>query len=110
MANRRRPEHRLAEADVHRLSHTQSSPAYILARSSQSFSEVYDIIHPQQPMEEPRPLRTSPYYSRQKDLGAYFLEASGWERPRWFEANQKLLDGQDDILGRGEWPGGTGPR
>jgi dimethylglycine oxidase len=95
----------LAGADVHRFEPHAKSPAYILARSSQSFREVYDIIHPQQPMEEPRPLRTSPYYSRQKDLGAYFLEASGWERPQWFEANQKLLDGQDDILGRGEWAG-----
>ena len=95
----------LAGADVHRFEPYAKSPAYILARSSQSFREVYDIIHPQQPMEEPRPLRTSPYYSRQKDLGAYFLEASGWERPQWFEANQKLLDGQDDVLGRGEWAG-----
>jgi dimethylglycine oxidase len=95
----------LAGADVHRFEPHAKSPAYILARSSQSFREVYDIIHPQQPMEEPRPLRTSPYYSRQKDLGAYFLEASGWERPQWFEANQKLIDGQDDILGRGEWAG-----
>jgi glycine cleavage system aminomethyltransferase T/glycine/D-amino acid oxidase-like deaminating enzyme len=95
----------LAGADVHRFEPHAKSPAYILARSSQSFREVYDIIHPQQPMEEPRPLRTSPYYSRQKDLGAYFLEASGWERPQWFEANQKLLDGQDDVLGRGEWAG-----
>jgi dimethylglycine oxidase len=95
----------LAGADVHRFDPYAKSPAYILARSSQSFREVYDIIHPQQPMEEPRPLRTSPYYSRQKDLGAYFLEASGWERPQWFEANQRLLDGQEDVLGRGEWAG-----
>src|ERR687898_2243536 len=99
------PSMDISGADVHRFESYALSPSYILARSAQSFREVYDIIHPQQPMEEPRPLRVSPYYPRQKDLGAYFLEASGWERPQWFEANQKLLDGQDDILGRGEWAG-----
>ncbi|MBA2511068.1 MAG: FAD-dependent oxidoreductase, partial [Rubrobacteraceae bacterium] len=55
--------------DVHRFDEFQRSPAYVLARSSQSFQEVYDIIHPQQPMEEPRPLRTSPFYLRQRELG-----------------------------------------
>src|SRR3712207_6211448 len=74
--------------DVHRFDSFQKSPSYVLARSSQSFQEVYDIIHPQQPMEEPRPLRTSPFYIRQRELGAYFLEASGWERPQWYAANE----------------------
>ena len=82
-------------ADVHRFEPYALSPSYILTRSAQSFREVYDIIHPQQPMEEPRPLRTSPFYTRQKELGAYFLEASGWERPQWFEANETLLDGPE---------------
>jgi glycine cleavage system aminomethyltransferase T/glycine/D-amino acid oxidase-like deaminating enzyme len=93
----------LAGADVHRFEKWALSPAYVKARSSQSFQEVYDIIHPQQPMEEPRPLRTSPFYTRQKELGAYFLEASGWERPHWFEANAPL-EGRD-IPERDEWSG-----
>jgi glycine cleavage system aminomethyltransferase T/glycine/D-amino acid oxidase-like deaminating enzyme len=94
----------IAGADVHRFEPYSSSPAYILARSAQSFREVYDIIHPEQPMEEPRPLRVSPFYPRQGELGAYFLEASGWERPHWFESNEPLLDGRD-IPDREEWAG-----
>ena len=94
----------LAGADVHRFEPYALSPSYILARSAQSFREVYDIIHPQQPMDEPRPLRASPFYPRQRDLGAYFLEASGWERPQWFEANETLLDGRG-VSDRGEWAG-----
>ena len=35
----------------------------------------------------PRPLRTSPFHARQQELGAVFLEATGWERPQWYEAN-----------------------
>jgi glycine cleavage system aminomethyltransferase T/glycine/D-amino acid oxidase-like deaminating enzyme len=90
--------------DVHRFDAFQKSPSYVLARSSQSFQEVYDIIHPQQPMEEPRPLRTSPFYIRQRELGAYFLEASGWERPQWYGANDSLL-AEYDVPEMGEWAG-----
>jgi len=90
--------------DVHRFDEYQKSPAYVLARSSQSFQEVYDVIHPLQPVDEPRPLRTSPFYTRQKELGAYFLEASGWERPQWYKANEPLLAGRD-IPERDEWSG-----
>ena len=90
--------------DVHRFDAYAKSPAYVLARSSQSFQEVYDIIHPLQPMEDPRPLRTSPFYPRQRELGAYFLEASGWERPQWYAANDSLLAGRE-IPDREEWAG-----
>jgi glycine cleavage system aminomethyltransferase T/glycine/D-amino acid oxidase-like deaminating enzyme len=85
----------LAGCDIHRFEPFAHSPAYVEARSSQSFQEVYDIIHPQQPMEEPRPLRTSPFYPRQKELRAYFLEASGWERPQWYGVNDSLLAGRE---------------
>lgn len=95
----------LRECDVHRFESFAHSPAYVRARSSRSFREVYDIIHPQQPIEEPRPLRTSPFYHRHKEFGAYFLEASGWERPQWFTANEPLVAGReipepDDWAGR----------
>lgn len=97
----------ISGCDINRFDPHALSPPYVLARSSQSFQEVYDVIHPQQPMEEPRPLRTSPFYLRQRELGAYFLEANGWERPHYFEANESLVDDHDthDIPGRDEWSG-----
>ena len=92
----------LRQCDVQCVEPYAHSPAYVLARSAQAFREVYDIIHPLQPMEEPRPLRVSPFYRRQRDLGAYFLEASGWERPQWYEANASLVAG-GPIPGRDGW-------
>jgi dimethylglycine oxidase len=94
----------ISGCDVHRFEPYALSSAYVSARSSQSFQEVYDIIHPQQPMEEPRPLRTSPFYPRQRELGAYFLEASGWERPQWYAANDLQLAGRE-IPDLEEWAG-----
>ncbi|HSK97911.1 MAG TPA: FAD-dependent oxidoreductase, partial [Euzebyales bacterium] len=101
----------LRGADLHRYEPFQHAPAYVEARGAQNFVEVYDIIHPLQPMEEPRPLRVSPFYLRQREQGAFFLEASGWERPHWFDANADLVHGPfggerseaTKIPGRDEW-------
>jgi len=99
------PDTDVSGCDVNRFDRHAYSPAYNLARSSQSFQEVYDVIHPQQPMDEPRPLRTSPFYIRQRELGAYFLEANGWERPHFFASNINLADDLDGIPERDEWSG-----
>lgn len=88
-----RPEVDVHECDMHRFEDAQRSPAYVADRGAQNFVEVYDVIHPLQPAEQPRPLRTSPFHPRQQELGAYFLEAGGWERPHWYEANAPLAEG-----------------
>ncbi|MES4903399.1 MULTISPECIES: FAD-dependent oxidoreductase [unclassified Streptomyces] len=85
----------LHECDVNRFEPHQLAPEYVLARDCQNFVEVYDILHPLQPTGAPRPLRTSPFHARQQELGGYFLEASGWERPQWYAANEALLKGRD---------------
>lgn len=81
----------LHECDVNRFEAHQVAPKYVLERACQNFVEVYDIKHPLQPMEDPRPLRTSPFRPRQQELGSFFLEANGWERPHWYEANAGLV-------------------
>ncbi|MFF1704411.1 FAD-dependent oxidoreductase [Streptomyces sp. NPDC058252] len=83
----------LHECDLTRFEEAQRSPSYIRERGSQQFVEVYDVLHPLQPMERPRPLRVSPFYARQQELGAVFLEGGGWERPHWYETNAPLVDG-----------------
>jgi glycine cleavage system aminomethyltransferase T/glycine/D-amino acid oxidase-like deaminating enzyme len=92
----------LHECDVNRFEPHQLAPEYVLARDCQNFVEVYDIIHPLQPMEHPRPLRTTPFYPRQVELGAVFLEASGWERPQWYAANAGLVDDRG-IITPNDW-------
>ncbi|MEV0900830.1 FAD-dependent oxidoreductase [Actinoplanes sp. NPDC049802] len=77
----------LHECDLHRFERVQLAPGYIEERAKQNFIEVYDVVHPLQPMEHPRPLRTSPFHPRQRDLGAVFLEGAGWERPHWYASN-----------------------
>ncbi|RKN12012.1 GcvT family protein [Streptomyces radicis] len=87
-----RPSTDVHACDVNRFHDVQLSPRYIAERGARNFVEVYDVIHPLQPMERPRPLRTSPFHPRHLELGAYHLESGGWERPHWFEANAPLAD------------------
>ncbi|MEN9933456.1 MAG: hypothetical protein RLZZ387_35 [Chloroflexota bacterium] len=77
----------MRDCDVARFEPHAHSRRYVHARGWSQYDEVYDIIHPLQQMERPRPLRTSPFYIRQQALGAVFFEGRGWERPQWYEAN-----------------------
>ncbi|KAJ6443658.1 NAD dehydrogenase [Purpureocillium lavendulum] len=81
----------LGGCDLSRFDPVQLTPAYVKETSQQDFVEVYDIVHPFQPRDSPRNLRVSPFYEPQRQLGACFLETSGWERAEWYEANAELL-------------------
>ena len=82
----------LHECDIARFHPHALSRSYVRTRAAQQYREVYDIIHPSQQIAEPRNLRLTPFHARQRELGAVFHEDSGWERPRWYEANRSLLD------------------
>ncbi|MDN5764446.1 MAG: FAD-dependent oxidoreductase [Humibacillus sp.] len=82
----------LAECDVSRFEAVQTTTAYVSETAQQNFVEVYDILHPLQPKDSPRGLRVSPFHARHRELGAFFLEGGGWERPYWFETNAALVD------------------
>ncbi|MEU5002517.1 FAD-dependent oxidoreductase [Streptomyces sp. NPDC021622] len=97
-----RPSIDVHDCDLTRFEDAQRSPAYVADRGAQQFVEVYDVIHPLQPMEQPRPLRVSPFYARQQELGAVFLEGGGWERPHWYEANAPLAAGVE-VPERDAW-------
>ena len=86
----------LHEEDLNRFYPHAFAPAYLRARGAQNYREVYDIIHPLQPMETPRQIRLSPFYERHRELGAVFFEAAGWERPQWFETNGGLRAAGDE--------------
>ena len=90
------------EFDVNRFEPHQLGPAHIKMRGQQNYVEVYDIIHPLQPMEKPRPIRTTGYYHRHQELGGVFLEASGYERAQWFESNKDLV-AKHPTPARDEW-------
>jgi glycine/D-amino acid oxidase-like deaminating enzyme/glycine cleavage system aminomethyltransferase T len=90
--------------DINRFDTYAQSPAYYKKRSIEQYEKVYDIHHPFMPPETSRDMRVSPYYLRQKTLGAFFNEKSGWEQPQWYEANDSLIAMYEkSILKREGW-------
>ncbi len=99
------PEIDIHEADISRFHPHQRTRAHVTARAAEGFNKMYGIVHPAEQWESGRPLRLSPAYQRELDLGAVFFETAGWERPFWYESNAPLLEryaGQ--LMPRdGEW-------
>jgi glycine cleavage system aminomethyltransferase T/glycine/D-amino acid oxidase-like deaminating enzyme len=81
----------IAELEITRFEEVQLSPEYVSETSQQNFVEIYDILHPLEPKQNPRNLRVSPFNARQHQQGAFFLEVGGWERPHWYESNAELV-------------------
>ncbi|TNC25751.1 GcvT family protein [Amycolatopsis alkalitolerans] len=86
-----RSEIALHGCDVHRFDEIETTGAYVDETAQRNFVEIYDVVHPLQPKLSPRGLRVSPFHSRQKELGAFFLESHAWERPHWYETNAHLV-------------------
>jgi len=86
------PEIDVHEADIARFYPHQRTSAHVTARAHEGFNKMYGIVHPAEQWQSGRPLRVSPAYQRQQELGAVFHETAGWERPHWYESNAGLLD------------------
>jgi glycine cleavage system T protein len=94
----------LREADITRFQKHQLSRPYVAERCAQNYREVYDVIHPNQPISKPRNLRLSPVHQRLVEQGAYFVQSGGWEVGLWYEQNARLLEEfGDQIPQRDSW-------
>jgi glycine cleavage system aminomethyltransferase T/glycine/D-amino acid oxidase-like deaminating enzyme len=90
------------ESDIARAYPSQRTRAHVRARASEGFNKMYGIVHPSEQWESDRGVRVSPFYERERELGAVFYEAVGWERPQWYESNAPLLDEFGDSVTRRE--------
>jgi heterotetrameric sarcosine oxidase gamma subunit len=99
------PEIDIHEADIARFYGHQRTTAHVVARAREGFNKMYGIVHPAEQWESGRPLRLSPVYDRERELGAVFIETAGWERPNWYGSNSDLLERYAGRLMErtGEW-------
>jgi glycine cleavage system aminomethyltransferase T/glycine/D-amino acid oxidase-like deaminating enzyme len=80
------------EVDIARFYPYGRTKSHICSRSSEGYNKIYGIVHPREQWQSSRNVRLSPFYAREKELGAVFFETAGWERPHWYESNRKLLE------------------
>jgi glycine cleavage system aminomethyltransferase T/glycine/D-amino acid oxidase-like deaminating enzyme len=99
------PEIDAHHSDVARFYPHQRTRAHVRARTSEGFNKTYGIVHPGEQWASDRDVRLPPMHAAQRELGAVFFEAVGWERPQWYESNAGLLaDYGDAVMPRtAEW-------
>ncbi len=92
-------------SDIARFYDHHRTATHIEARSAEGFNKTYGIVHPMEQWASNRNVRLSPANGRQRELGAEFFEAAGWERPFWYGANERLLAefGERVMPRAGEW-------
>lgn len=82
----------MRQANLYRFHDFQTTETFISTVCNKNYREVYDIIHPLQPLTEPRNVRLSPFHARSQALDASFTAFAGLELPNWFEENGRLLE------------------
>jgi glycine cleavage system T protein len=88
----------LREADITRFHRHQLSRSYVAERAARNYREVYDLIHPLQPISKPRNVRVGPFQPRLVEQQGYFFQSGGWEVAQWHEANARLLETYDERV------------
>ena len=70
----------------------QKSETFIHDRCYETAFKIYNPpVHNREPYSKGRNLRSAPSYIREKELGAYFMEISGWERAHGYASNEATL-------------------
>jgi glycine cleavage system aminomethyltransferase T/glycine/D-amino acid oxidase-like deaminating enzyme len=92
-------------SDIARFYDHHRTAKHIAARTTEGYNKTYGIVHPMEQWASNRGVRLSPFYEREKELGAEFFEAAGWERPYWYGTNERLLaEFGDRVMPReAEW-------
>jgi glycine cleavage system aminomethyltransferase T/glycine/D-amino acid oxidase-like deaminating enzyme len=95
----------LHSSDIARFHEHQKTRAHVRARAAEGFNKTYGIVHPSEQWASNRNVRLAPFHERERELGAVFFEAAGWERPQWYESNAPLLEEFGDRVTRrtAEW-------
>jgi glycine cleavage system aminomethyltransferase T/glycine/D-amino acid oxidase-like deaminating enzyme len=92
----------LHSSDIARFWDHQKTRAHVRARAAEGFNKTYGVVHPGEQWGSNRDVRLPPFHARERELGAVFFEAAGWERPHWYESNAPLLEEYGDRVTRRE--------
>ncbi|MEZ5478141.1 MAG: FAD-dependent oxidoreductase [Thiolinea sp.] len=82
-----------SHVDVARFYPFQCEEQFIHDRCYEGAMKIYNPpVHNREPYSKGRDIFRSPYWEREKELGAYFMELGGWERAHGYASNEHLLE------------------
>ncbi|WP_420623825.1 FAD-dependent oxidoreductase [Candidatus Poriferisodalis sp.] len=79
-------------SDVTRFYNQDRNVHHIEARADEHFNKTYGIVHPREQWATRRNVTCGPAKARTDELGAFYFEAGGWERPHWYSSNADLVE------------------
>ena len=79
-------------SDVTRFYGQDRNVHHIEARADEHFNKTYGIVHPREQWATRRNVTCGPAKARTDELGAFYFEAGGWERPHWYSSNADLVE------------------
>lgn len=88
----------MRQCHLYRFPDHATTRKYIEVVTQKNYREVYDLIHPRQPITEPRNVRLSPFHAEHVAAGAEFTAFAGLELPNWYESNGELAAELEDRL------------
>jgi glycine cleavage system aminomethyltransferase T/glycine/D-amino acid oxidase-like deaminating enzyme len=86
------------QVNLHRFHRFQTTKQYVSVIGDKNYNEVWEIVHPRQPLSKPRDVRLSPFHARWQSLSTSFTSFAGIELPNWCEQNAGLLEKYDDQI------------
>ena len=89
------------ELNVRRFGPHLNNKSFLIEQCREVIRYYYHLRYPQDENEWGRPLRTSPFYDRLKDLGAVFGLKNGWERVNYFDGGSPWRQAGADQKGWG---------
>ena len=94
----------MRQCSIDRFLPYQRTRTFIDTICDKNYRELYDIVHPRQPLSEPRNVRLTPFTSRLADMDTSFTAFAGIELPNWVGENSRLLEKYaDQIPERSGW-------
>lgn len=88
----------MRQVHINRFQTHITTKSYMDRISLKNYREIYEIVHPRQPLSEPRNVRFTPFYARTAALKASFTAFAGLEVPNWHEENTRLLEKYEDKI------------
>ena len=75
-----------------------ATKGYLIEKNEEAYRNVFTVHYPEEERGAARPLKVSPSYDRQKDLGAVFGSVYGWERANWFAPSKDYEISDEDKV------------
>ena len=76
-----------------------ATEGYLIEKNEEAYANVFTVHYPEEERGAGRPLKCSPTYDRQGQMGAVFGSSYGWERANWYapDADYAVDPGDHDY-------------